>query len=66
MGEGTQVITLEKSGNNYLFNVGTDGYLYAASSGSNYLKTEKTADDKEASDKVSENKEDTKEDTKDE
>ena len=43
-GDDAQIITLEKNGSNYLFNVG-DGYLYAASSGSNYLKTEATADD---------------------
>ena len=43
-GEAAQVITLEKEGSNFLFNVG-GGYLYAASSSSNYLKTEATADD---------------------
>ena len=43
-GEAAQVITLEKAGNNYLFNVGT-GYLYAASSSSNWLRTEIEADD---------------------
>ena len=43
-GPAAQVITLEKNGSNYLFNVG-DGYLYAASSDKNYLKTEATADD---------------------
>ena len=43
-GEAAQVITLEKDGDKYLFNVG-DGYLYAASSSSNYLKTKPTADD---------------------
>ena len=42
-GEAAQVITLEKDGTNYLFNVG-DGYLYAASSSSNWLRTEGTAD----------------------
>ena len=42
-GTEAQVITLEKDGENFLFNVG-DGYLYAASSSSNYLKTETTAD----------------------
>jgi M6 family metalloprotease-like protein len=42
--EKAQVITLEKDGANFLFNV-DDGYLYAASSTSNYLKTEKSADD---------------------
>ena len=39
-----QVITLEKDGDYYLFNVG-NGYLYAGSSGSNILKTEDVADD---------------------
>lgn len=43
-GEAAQIITLEKDGDKYLFNVG-NGYLYAASSSSNYLKTEETADD---------------------
>ena len=43
-GEGVQIITLEKNGTNYLFNVGS-GYLYAASSSKNYLRTESTADD---------------------
>lgn len=43
-GTAAQVITLEKNGENFLFNVG-DGYLYAASSSKNYLKTETTADD---------------------
>ena len=43
-GDDAQVITLEKNGSNYLFNVG-DGYLYAASSTKNYLKTKTTADD---------------------
>ena len=42
-GEDARVITLEKDGSNYLFNVG-DGYLYAASSSSNQLKTEANAD----------------------
>ncbi len=42
-GTAAQVITLEKDGENFLFNVG-DGYLYAASSSNNYLKTETTAD----------------------
>ena len=41
--DAAQVITLEKDGTNYLFNVG-NGYLYAASSGSNWLRTEETAD----------------------
>lgn len=42
--EDVQVVTLEegsKSGT-YAFNVGTAGYLYAASSSSNYLRTETT------------------------
>jgi hypothetical protein len=43
-GEEVQIITLEKKGDNFLFNVG-DGYLYAASSTKNYLKTKTTADD---------------------
>ncbi len=43
-GSNAQVITLEKDGDNYLFNVG-NGYLYAASSNNNYLKTETKADD---------------------
>ena len=38
-----QVLTLEASGDNWLFNVG-DGYLYAASSESNYLRTEDEPD----------------------
>ena len=42
-GEATQVITLEKDEDKFLFNVG-NGYLYAASSTSNLLKTETTAD----------------------
>ena len=42
-GTAAQVITLEKDGENFLFNVG-NGYLYAASSSNNYLKTETTAD----------------------
>jgi len=42
-GDAAQVITLEKDGTNYLFNVG-NGYLYAASSSNNYLRTETTAD----------------------
>lgn len=43
---GLQEITLEKGtkDNTWAFNVG-DGYLYAASSKSNYLKTEKTLSD---------------------
>ena len=43
-GDAAQVITLEKDGSNYLFNVG-NGYLYAASSKSNWLRTEETAND---------------------
>jgi len=42
-GSDAQVITLEKDGSNYLFNVG-NGYLYAANSSSNWLRTEATAD----------------------
>jgi len=42
--ENAQVITLEKDGDNFLFNVG-EGYLYAASTSGNQLKTETTADD---------------------
>ena len=42
-GDKAQIITLEKDGEKYLFNVG-DGYLYAASSGDNYLRTESNAD----------------------
>lgn len=38
-----QVVTLEASGDNWLFNVG-NGYLYAASSDNNYLKTEDEPD----------------------
>ena len=41
--EDVQVITLEKDGSNFLFNVG-DGYLYAASSSSNQLRTEAEAE----------------------
>ena len=42
-GDATQVITLEKDGSNYLFNVG-EAYLYAASGTKNYLRTETNAD----------------------
>ena len=35
-----QVITLEASSTNWKFKVGTDAYLYAASSSKNYLRTE--------------------------
>ena len=38
-----QIITLEKEGDNWLFNVG-NGYLYASSSSGNQLKTESTPD----------------------
>ena len=38
-----QILTLEKEGDNWLFNTGS-GYLYAASSTANQLKTETTAD----------------------
>ena len=38
-----QVLTLEASDDNWLFNAG-NGYLYAASSGSNYLRTEDEPD----------------------
>lgn len=41
--DDAQVVTLEKSSNYWYFNVGT-GYLYAASSSSNYLKTETEKD----------------------
>lgn len=43
-GSEAQVITLEWDGTNYLFNAG-NGYLYAASSTKNWLRTEETADD---------------------
>ena len=43
-GSDVQVITLEQEDDNFLFNVG-DGYLYAAGSDKNYLRTEETADD---------------------
>ena len=42
-GSNAQIITLEKIGSYFLFNVG-DGYLYAASSSGNQLKTKATAD----------------------
>ena len=38
-----QILTLEKDGNNWLFNTGS-GYLYASSSSSNQLKTETEPD----------------------
>jgi len=41
--DAVQIITLEESGDSILFNVG-NGYLYAAGSDKNYLKTEATAD----------------------
>ena len=41
--DDVQALTLEASGNYWLFNTG-NGYLYAASSSSNYLRTEATAD----------------------
>lgn len=41
--ETVQIITLEKDGSNYMFNVG-NGYLYAASSTKNQLKTQATVD----------------------
>lgn len=43
-GADAQVITLEKTGDNYLFNVG-NSYLYAASSSKNYLRTKAEVDD---------------------
>ena len=43
-GDEAQIITLEESDGYYLFNVG-NGYLYAASSNANQLKTEPKADD---------------------
>ena len=43
-GETAQVITLEKDGDNFLFNVG-NSYLYAANSSKNYLRTEEKPDD---------------------
>ena len=43
-GVNAQIITLEKDGDNFLFNVG-NGYLYAASNSKNYLKTETEADE---------------------
>ena len=46
IGDGVQIITLEAGKNNgtFAFNVG-DGYLYAASSSSNHLRTEATLSD---------------------
>jgi hypothetical protein len=43
-GNDAQVITLEEDGDNYLFNVG-NGYLYAASSVDDNLRTENEAND---------------------
>ena len=43
-GEDAQIITLEKDGDNFLFSM-DEGYLYAASSNSNWLRTEDTPDD---------------------
>lgn len=43
-GADVQKLVLAKSGNYYFFYTGEDGYLYAASSSSNHLKTEETAD----------------------
>lgn len=43
-GDDAKVVTLEKSGNNFLLKI-SNGYLYAASSTANYLKVEDTADD---------------------
>lgn len=42
-GDEVQIITLEKDGTNFLFNVGK-GYLYAAGSDKNWLRTEVEAD----------------------
>jgi uncharacterized repeat protein (TIGR02543 family) len=39
-GNTVQIITLEESGDNWKFKVGTDSYLYASSSSSNELKTD--------------------------
>ena len=46
---GAQKLVLVKSGDYYFFYTGDDGYLYAASSSANYLKTEATADQNAAS-----------------
>jgi len=43
-GNEAQVITLEKDGSNFMFNVG-NAYLYAASSSNNHLKTTTTVSD---------------------
>lgn len=42
--EAALIIMLEKNGSNFLFSI-DDGYLYAASSSSNWLMTEDTPDD---------------------
>lgn len=47
-GTDAQVITLEKDGDSFLFNVG-NAYLYAPSSSSNQLKTGKASDNAKAS-----------------
>ncbi len=44
-GTAVQIITLEKDGTNYLFNVGDGEYLYAASKSSNWLRTTSTVND---------------------
>ncbi len=44
-GTAVQIITLEKEGTNYLFNVGDGEYLYAASKSSNWLRTTSTVND---------------------
>lgn len=46
---GAQKLVLVKSGDYYFFYTGDDGYLYAASSSSNHLRTEATADQNAAS-----------------
>lgn len=43
-GYSAQIITLEEDDGNFIFNV-DNGYLYAGSSGSNWLKTEDVVDD---------------------
>lgn len=45
-GEGTMSFTLEAQGDNYALRTSNGKYLYAASSSSNYLKTEDGLDDK--------------------
>lgn len=42
--DGVQKIILVKEGNNFYFYTGTAGYLYAAASGNNYLKTTEAPD----------------------